>query len=1104
MDGAYYATAKTYVSPTTPANSTIKIAGGYNNAHSYDMAGSVNDFRVYDHTLSPKEVHELSKALIMHYKLESTPSDGSSGNLVANGWGGTDNWYIKTGSSYVSTDVPSIEGITNSYSGENMTLEYIPIDPTHSYTMSAYVKKNSSSASTCYMTLIPYDIDKNRINNTQANGFVATSQTTLSQDLNPGDTVVHLTDASGWVTNWTYAYFIAFFGYKDSTGYTYPDMVYTRNVVSWGTTSDKSHLDKTNNTVTLNAPYAGEKVLAGTTVAQSEAGSTYYYPATIAASNATDWTLLSATFVPRNVKYIKVARYVRVVSLSTYQWLAGITLTDNGTQNNVGDINLLPFNLTTDNYNIINYSGRTPGTISNGVYHVDGYQNTSYIDTSFGVTSKSYVTLVPNQDYYLSFYCRSKSAGDLYFGTTGQAYTGLVGESGTHYRPKIQYDLGKEFNGWVNLKIKTGPEDQYKIFLGFDGPNIWGIGSFMEFSNIMISTIPPTYYVPYNYSPLVDFYDYIQSTGTQWIDTGVKGYMNHTYEIDFQMNDTGDYRTWGALGQSSYIGYNMSFTYATNWCVRWNSTSSGQNLVDNISTKDTNRHTLTINNGSVYLDGVYKGISSSHNPNFSINYNLYLFTVNPAGGTPSTNSKCKIYGYRDIDANGNVVRNMVPCVYNDSAGMWDLVENVFYANKGTGTFTLGTKTRVNELSYDVSGYGNHGVPVGTFRTTPSPRYNSGLTFVPNSYIRAFRGGMVKDAITVSCWAYMDDWGSYAGRMLSCTEGGGWNFEPYGSGTSKVMNFACGTGESSNTYKSVTSTTKLTNLSSGWHHWVGTYDGFNTKIYLDGVLENTTAAYTTKTPLFYNASNIIFIGAEAGSNATTPAGSYFDGRMSDVRIYATALSADDVKELYDTVAIIDNGYNQYCYEFNENENEGYTNIKQTAVICSDLKERDGETTIYKNSSPNLLQGTMIDKLRFERTSGASTEIGRQFTPTLQLETGTYYTFSAMVRGSANLNLYTINTGGNVAFLYINKSDLDPNKFKLFSITFKVTGNRTINKIYPCTRYGEANTQVGDWYEFDINSIKLEEGTQCTPWIPASTDDFYRSYNRMLVANQMIEI
>lgn len=70
IDGIYRGAASTYKSPATPSNSTIKIAGGYSNGHSYDTNGTFNDFRVYDHCLSPKEVKEISKGLVLHYKLD--------------------------------------------------------------------------------------------------------------------------------------------------------------------------------------------------------------------------------------------------------------------------------------------------------------------------------------------------------------------------------------------------------------------------------------------------------------------------------------------------------------------------------------------------------------------------------------------------------------------------------------------------------------------------------------------------------------------------------------------------------------------------------------------------------------------------------------------------------------------------------------------------------------------------------------------------------------------------------------------------------------------------------------------------------------------------
>lgn len=222
-------------------------------------------------------------------------------------------------------------------------------------------------------------------------------------------------------------------------------------------------------------------------------------------------------------------------------------------------------------------------------------------------------------------------------------------------------------------------------------------------------------------------------------------------------------------------------------------------------------------------------------------------------------------------------------------------------------------TRTAGSVYDCSGYKNDGIIGGTPTLYSNTiKYDCALNLAGSSYILAGKGGKVKDQITIACWGYMDNWSGYNGRLISCTEGGGWNFEP-GSGK---MNFALGTGASSNTYKSALSTRTLASLSSGWHHFAGTYDGFNTKIYIDGVLDGTNNAYTTKTPIYYHASNAVFIGAEAGSSDTTPGGSYFNNPMSDVRIYGRALSDDDILELFHTRASVDNNGNFYCGELKE--------------------------------------------------------------------------------------------------------------------------------------------------------------------------------------------
>lgn len=227
---------------------------------------------------------------------------------------------------------------------------------------------------------------------------------------------------------------------------------------------------------------------------------------------------------------------------------------------------------------------------------------------------------------------------------------------------------------------------------------------------------------------------------------------------------------------------------------------------------------------------------------------------------------------------------------------------------------------------DCSGFGNNGIMSGSFEyDTDTPRYYASTVFNgTDTYIAAGTVAKIKDEITVALWAYMDDWTQFVDngnrRFISCTETGGWNFQP--TSNTNWLQFFIGTGTDSNTYAAAgINGVKIpqANMPSGWHHFVGSFNGLTVKFYLDGVLQETNNIFTTKIPIFYNANNGIFIGAEAGSSATNPINhteDSFNGRLSDIRIYATALTDSQVKELYNTSGSVDNNGNLFCYQIEE--------------------------------------------------------------------------------------------------------------------------------------------------------------------------------------------
>lgn len=330
IDGVLDSSTSTTGNPTIVNTTNYAVGVCHNSATTVSgnpLNGYLNDVRFYDHALSPLEVSELAKGLVIHYKLDDVQS---SDNLITNGFGelGNENWIY---SGISTTEVPSNHPeIKASFYGGNMTKEYIPISPDHKYTISGYVKAQSGVTGSRYPSIYPYDIDKKFIDNHMSpSGFNRSTATTLRQPLHKGDTIIYATDLSAWSTSSSnYYYYAAIFGYKNSYGEVYPDFIYTHDTPRFGTYSDKSHIDKENNTITLNSAFTGEDRPAGTTICQSTEGATYYYPwGGLSVTSLTDWVFKTATFKPSSISRLVAVAYIR---WSTYGglYIAGNKLVD--------------------------------------------------------------------------------------------------------------------------------------------------------------------------------------------------------------------------------------------------------------------------------------------------------------------------------------------------------------------------------------------------------------------------------------------------------------------------------------------------------------------------------------------------------------------------------------------------------------------------------------------------------------------------------------------------------------------------------------------------------------------------------------------------------
>lgn len=172
---------------------------------------------------------------------------------------------------------------------------------------------------------------------------------------------------------------------------------------------------------------------------------------------------------------------------------------------------------------------------------------------------------------------------------------------------------------------------------------------------------------------------YVQSSGTQYIDTGFKPNNNTRVVMDGQLISTpsGNTALFGARTATTSKNYALLFI-PSNFRSDYNNVYS-QTWAVAASVKrtyDKNKETTTI-------DGVAKSYT---NAAFQTDYNMALFAIN-AAGTVQWFASMKLYSCQVYD-NGTLIRDFQPCINASGAvGLYDLVGKQFYGNAGTGVFT---------------------------------------------------------------------------------------------------------------------------------------------------------------------------------------------------------------------------------------------------------------------------------------------------------------------------------------------------------------------------------------------------------------------------------
>lgn len=192
----------------------------------------------------------------------------------------------------------------------------------------------------------------------------------------------------------------------------------------------------------------------------------------------------------------------------------------------------------------------------------------------------------------------------------------------------------------------------------------------------------------------------------------------------------------------------------------------------------------------------------------------------------------------------------------------------------------------SNIEYDCSGYQNNGIKVGTLESnSDTPRNTSSLIFGASKGIYCTPTPAQRSdgqELTVSCWFKQTTRSGYQDLVVN-RDGNGYNWMLYIHTTDGSIQL-----HGKNQYKS-----SIIPELNVWHHVVAVvYTNKTYSLYLDGtkVINATSYEYQTQT------SNSLCVGKYG---TTTTCNEPFQGQISDVRIYATALSDTDILELYNS-------------------------------------------------------------------------------------------------------------------------------------------------------------------------------------------------------------
>lgn len=175
--------------------------------------------------------------------------------------------------------------------------------------------------------------------------------------------------------------------------------------------------------------------------------------------------------------------------------------------------------------------------------------------------------------------------------------------------------------------------------------------------------------------------EWIQSSGTQYIDSGVTETADMAVSCHFDMDTVASDYLFGSQQNSGSLSYNGIFK---NNMLEYNYAEVGFTAASSIELTEK----VTGSTNHITINGVSHTLSTGTPQNVS----MLIFGIRRnTGAMRPYGGKAKLR-YFKIKKGSNTVRDFVPCKNPaGTVGLYDLVGGEFYGNSGTGEFTAGAE-----------------------------------------------------------------------------------------------------------------------------------------------------------------------------------------------------------------------------------------------------------------------------------------------------------------------------------------------------------------------------------------------------------------------------